>query len=87
MNEKCFSWALRELKIGNGITRKGWNGKGLYVELQKPDANSKMTRPYLYLVSPPGSSSQFGDPTVTPEHRVPWVPSQTDLLANDWESL
>ena len=46
--------------------------KGMYVEIQVPDADSKMQRPYLYM-SPVG-----GD-------LVPWVASQTDLLASDWE--
>lgn len=54
--------------------RAGWNGKGQWVGIQKPDENSKMTVPYLYLRTVNGDF-------------VPWVPSQTDQLANDWELI
>jgi hypothetical protein len=81
-----FSEALKYVKEGSRISRTGWNGKGLWVELQKPDEHSKMTRPYLYLVSPKGSTNQFGD-DVKDFERVPWLASQTDLLANDWNAL
>lgn len=66
-----FSTALEMLKDGYRVTRAGWNGSGMWVALQKPDENSKMRRPYLYM-SPVG-----GD-------LVPWVASQSDLLADDW---
>jgi hypothetical protein len=67
-----FSEALSTLKEGKKISRDGWNGKGMYLELQIPDENSKMKRPYIYIV--PG-----------PEWIVPWVASQADLLSDDWQ--
>lgn len=78
-----FSAALQALKDGNKLTRQGWNGKGLWIEIQRPDEHSKMTRPYLFLVSPKGSTKQFGE-DVKDFERVPWLASQTDLLAEDW---
>jgi hypothetical protein len=81
-----FSKALEAVKGGAKITRQGWNGKGLWVEIQRPDEHSKMTRPYLFLVSPAGSTNQFGL-IVRPFERVPWLASQTDLLAEDWEIM
>lgn len=66
-----FDEALRLLKQGFSLSRSGWNGKGMCVELQRPDANSKMSLPYLYL--------NYGNAV-----RVPWMASQTDLLADDW---
>lgn len=72
-----FGQALAGLKKGKKITRSGWNGKGLWLELQVPDANSKMTLPYVYINYP-------SDATNTPGARVPWLASQTDLLADDW---
>lgn len=81
-----FSEALKYVKDGSRISRNGWNGKGLWVELQRPDQYSKMTRPYLYLVSPKGSTNQFGD-DVKDIERVPWLASQTDILADDWNAL
>ena len=75
-----FSSALLAVKEGRKIARSGWNGKGLWVELQVPDEHSKMTLPYLYMCYP-------DDATNTPGARVPWLASQTDILANDWEIL
>lgn len=72
-----FGQALESLKAGARVSRSGWNGKGLWVELQTPDAHSKMTLPYLYLNYP-------ADAQNTPGARVPWAPSQTDILADDW---
>jgi hypothetical protein len=78
-----FSEALEALKLRNKIYRFGWNGKGMHLELQIPDENSKMTRPYIYMVLPKGSTEQFGDAAKEID-RVPWLASQTDLLAIDW---
>lgn len=72
-----FGQALNELKRGGKIARSGWNGKGMWVELQTPGEFSKMTLPYLYLNYPPNSRN-------TPGARVPWLASQTDILAEDW---
>lgn len=77
-NKQSFSVALQELKKGKKARRIGWNGKGLWVELQKPDEHSKMTLPYLYLNYPEGDKYHNGC-------RVPWLPSQTDILEDDWE--
>lgn len=75
-----FGQALVALKNGQKVQRAGWNGKGLWVELQRPDAHSKMTLPYLYLNYPTDSAN-------TPGARVPWLASQTDILAEDWSIL
>jgi hypothetical protein len=73
-----FGQALDLLKDGKCVARDGWNGPGLWLELQRPDANSLMTLPYVFLNYPHGSS-------VYPNGaRVPWLASQTDLLAEDW---
>lgn len=66
-----FGDALLALKEGKKVSRSGWNGKGMWLELQRPDAHSKMTLPYIFMV------------TVTGD-RVPWLASQTDMLAEDW---
>lgn len=44
-----FSEALDCLKRGDLIQRAGWNGKGMYIEMQNPDENSKMTLPYIFM--------------------------------------
>lgn len=67
-----FGEALNDLREGHRVTREGWNGKDMWVALQVPDDHSKMRRPYLYM------SPIDGD-------LVPWVASQSDLLAEDWK--
>ena len=79
--KKDFGWALRCLKQGKAVARKGWNGKGIYVKLQTPDANSKMTLPYTYIVT----NGLVTDNPNAPKGTVPWLASQTDMLAEDWE--
>lgn len=75
-----FGDALHYLKLGKKVARTGWNGKGLWLELQTPDAHSKMTLPYIFMSYP-------SDAQNTPGARVPWLASQTDMLANDWMVL
>lgn len=66
-----FSAALVAIKDGSKVARRNWNGKGMYVALLPAVASNDMTRAYLYMK------------TVDNE-LVPWVASQTDLLADDW---
>ena len=67
-----FAEALIYLRGGKRVARSGWNGKGMWIAIQNPDENSKMTLPYIYM------STAQGD-------LVPWLASQTDILARDWE--
>ncbi len=70
--ENTIGWAVNQLHTGFRVCRSSWNGKNMYLELQVPDANSKMTLPYVYMRTAQGDL-------------VPWLCSQTDLLATDWE--
>lgn len=72
MGEGNFGWTLQQLKEGQRMQRAGWNGKGMWIALQTPTAQSKMTLPYIYM------STAQGD-------LVPWLASQADLLATDWQ--
>jgi hypothetical protein len=72
-----FGQALEALESGKKVAREGWNGKGLWLELQRPDEHSKMTLPYIFINYP-------ADAKITPGARVPWLASQTDMLAEDW---
>ena len=76
-----FGEAIRSLKKGKRMARKGWNGKGIFIELQVPDAHSKMTHPYIYINT---TGLQTDNPDA-PMSLVPWLASQTDMLAEDWE--
>ena len=79
MNQEkmTFSTALDKLKAGAKVARDGWNGKGLWLEIQRPDEHSKMTLPYIFMSYPENAIN-------TPGACVPWLASQTDLLADDW---
>lgn len=76
-----FGKALNDLMDGKKVARQGWNGKGMWLKLQVPDAHSKMTLPYIYIEYPEGHM-------VYPNgSRVPWLASQTDLLSHDWTTV
>lgn len=66
-----FGTAISLLKNGRRVSRSGWNGKGMWIALQVPDEHSKMRRPYIYMSDAQGLL-------------VPWLASQTDVLAEDW---
>ncbi len=69
-----FGMALQCMKEGRSVTRKGWNGPGQSLHLQTPDEGSKMTLPYIYIQTVQGDL-------------VPWLASQTDMLATDWREV
>lgn len=87
-----FGEAVRALKTGWRVTRPGWNGKNMYLAYQPgyPDgiAINQNTatatgiplgtvccfRPYIMMFTADG---EF----------VPWVASQSDILAEDWQTL
>jgi hypothetical protein len=69
---QTFGWAIKQLHNGARVARSGWNGKGMWLALQVPDANSKMTLPYIYMKTAQGDL-------------VPWLASQTDVLSADWD--
>ena len=66
-----FSQALLKVKEGLKMSRSGWNASGMYIHLQVPNENSKMSLPYIYMSTVDGKL-------------VPWLASQTDLLSEDW---
>jgi Protein of unknown function (DUF2829) len=67
-----FGEAIADLKAGKKVARSGWNGRGMWLALQVPDANSKMGFPYIYMKSVDG-------------RLFPWNPNQLDMLSDDWE--
>ena len=75
-----FGRAIKALLSGKRVARKGWNGRGIFIELQVPDEYSKMTHPYIYMDM---TGLQTTNPDA-PKDRVPWLASQTDMLATDW---
>jgi hypothetical protein len=71
-----FGRALEHLEQGYRVARKGWNAHHT-LGLQVPDDTSANTLPYIFMVVGTDAADMQGK-------RVPWVASQTDLLAEDW---
>ena len=67
-----IGWAVKQMQNGSRVCRPGWNGKGMWLAIQFPDEESMMTEPYVYM-----STAQGG--------LIPWLCSQADLLAVDWD--
>lgn len=67
-----FGEAIRLLKRGMYVQRSGWNGKGMHLGLHRPTVeDNEMTLPYIWMRTACGNT-------------VPWLASQTDVLAEDW---
>lgn len=72
LSRHLYFWeVLQDIEPGERFSRLGWNGAGQFIELQVPDTHSKMTKPYFFI-------------TTLSDDRIPWLASQTDLLADDW---
>lgn len=84
-----FGTAIEALKVGHRISRSGWNGKGMFLFLVKGETVTKSIE------------DCYGDPEHKEIHKVldaiymhtaqtdlvPWLASQTDVLAEDWVVL
>lgn len=73
-----FGDALQALKDGKMVSREGWNGKGMWLALIEgysvgfhPDILGRTLLPWIGMKTADGAF-------------VPWLASQTDVLAEDW---
>lgn len=79
ITDMTFGLAIEAMKKGHKIARKGWNGKGMWLMMCKPDGDYKLEStgetygrlPYVYMKT-------------ADNKLVPWLASQTDVLAEDW---
>lgn len=76
-----YSIALYLLKIGLKVSRSGWGWKGtnVYLQVQFPDENSKMTLPYIYMVK-----RVFADDGTFITKYFPCPTSDESIFADDW---
>lgn len=82
-----FSDALYHLKNGARLRRAGWNGKGMFIYLV-PGSTFEVNRAPLLGILPEGTKVNYLphlDMKTADGSFVPWLASQTDILANDWE--
>ena len=88
-DEFDFGTAIHLMKLGNRVQRAGWNGKGMFV-YYVPAASYPMQRNNLETMG-----GMFPDDMVpygayiamktAQDNVVPWLASQTDVLAEDWQ--
>ena len=82
-----FEHALGLIKAGDKVMRAGWNGKNMFVFLV-PGSTFTVNRPPLLGIYPEGTEVNYHahiDMRTADGQIVPWLASQTDLLADDWE--
>lgn len=86
-----FGMAIEALKDGEKVAREGWNGKGMHLELVKGceyHINGHNFGPrnefdHDYKDRVPKMLPWIGMKTAD-NGFVPWLASQTDMLAEDW---
>jgi len=92
VSDLAFGEALEILKRGGKIARKGWNGKGMFLAIQKGSViNSEQARGGVakYLADDGQDKIKIGDhidmKAADGSVVVGWLASQTDMLSEDWE--
>ena len=79
-----FGMAIEAAKKGKRIARKGWNGKGQYVELAKAISYKSPTGAVVN-----AEHDAIGNQALafvgTSGVQMGWLASQADMLADDWE--
>lgn len=81
-----FGDALRLLKSGKRVAREGWNGKGMFLFLVNGSTFTVNREPLLSIMGE-GTEVQYHahvDMKTARGYVVPWLCSQTDMLAEDW---
>ena len=78
-----FGEAVMTLKLGRRVARKGWNGKGQYIELAQ---NISYVNAKGEVVN--AEHSAIGNKAIafvgTSGVQLGWLASQADMLAEDW---
>jgi hypothetical protein len=77
-----FGDAIVFLKAGFKVARSGWNGKGMWLMLVPTNIAESVTFQYAALDPLPWIGMKTAD-----NKFVPWLASQTDMLAEDWSIL
>ena len=93
-----FGKAIELLKAGKKVTRRGWNGKGMFLWL-KPGTEIKSEwckDPVLKELAEQNGGTILGIPTIcmfthdsTGRKAIltGWLASQSDMLLEDWEEV
>lgn len=82
-----FGEALEALKDGCCVARTGWNGKGMFLFLVK-GSTFEVNKAPLLGIYPEGTKVEYHthiDMKTAQGYVIPWLASQADVLAEDWE--
>jgi hypothetical protein len=87
-----FGQALEQLKSGKRVSRAGWNGKGMWLVLVPGSTIPVAVDRPLGIAAPElvGSDLVYQphvDMFTAAGTVVPWLASQSDLLAEDWATV
>lgn len=66
--------AIKAMQEGERVARPAWNGAGMWLAIERPSPGSTMRKPFIFISPVDGEC-------------VPWLASQTDLLATDWRVI
>jgi hypothetical protein len=83
-----FGEALHSLKKGSRVARSGWNGKRMWLTLVPGSRITVAEGRPLAAALPIGTAVEYLphiDMFTAQGQLVPWLASQTDVLADDWE--
>lgn len=78
-----FGEAISQMKCGLKVAREGWNGKGMYIRIVDPHADHTL-KAHDNHVDADGTPVSFIAMKTADNKFVPWLASQTDMLAEDW---
>lgn len=87
VGSRGIGWAVKQMQDGAKVRRAGWNGKGMFLFLV-PGSTFKVNRAPLLGIYPEGTEINYCphiDMKTADDKVVPWLASQTDMLAFDWE--
>lgn len=84
-----FGEAIRALKDGKRVARAGWNGKGMWLGLVRGDGQPPEACSWSFTNGKWDNYSlaSFIAMKTADDGFVPWLASQTDMLAEDWTEV
>ena len=80
-----FGLAVEAAKNGKKVARAGWNGKGMFLIYIFPYINDQFT--VIEKDGIVGTLAPYIAMKTADNQLVPWLASQTDILANDWHII
>ena len=91
-NAMTFGYAIEAMKRGKKVARAGWNDKGMFIFLvdeavgfKRVGYNGENCDIRLHQHIAINTTGIQTTNEAAPKSIVPWVASQTDMLAGDWQ--